>query len=412
MKSIFNYQFTIFNDRNFLKSIFNLQFSIINDRSFLGSIFKKRRVPTSIFKPQTSKLGRLRSAGIFPPAFPRAMAGAISGAVPALRSRPALLATCRHLVSLAKRNLYNADKASREVSATPSGVGKSASMHMASGCRNIFKHGSVKMRVLTFVMCLSALLLPMQTVLAQTMSTTFQSRSPLTAGTVVALNETNAEEVIPASLNNLQHLHGVVVNEGEAVVNISNQENGVEVATSGTVNVVVSNVNGAITSGDLITASPIGGVAMRAADQAKVLGTAQANFSADSNAENIRTIPVTLNDGRTIDVTIGAIPVAVNVQNNPNIAEDEILPEFLQNTANTISGKPVSTTRVIVSFIIFLLTLIGATVLIYSAVQSAVISIGRNPLSKGSVYRSLFQVFGIVVIVMAVGLGSAYLVLR
>lgn len=151
---------------------------------------------------------------------------------------------------------------------------------------------------------------------------------------------------------------------------------------------------------------------MRATDQSKVLGVAQAAFSRESASENVREIPITLDDGRTIDVAVGAIPASINVGNNPNIASDEILPAFLQQTANAISGEPVSTTRVIISLLIFLLTVGASTILVYSAVHSALISIGRNPLSKGSVYRSLIQVFAIVVIVTVVGLASAYLVLR
>ena len=50
--------------------------------------------------------------------------------------------------------------------------------------------------------------------------------------------------------------------------------------------------------------------------------------------------------------------------------------------------------------------------LIYSAVRSSLIAIGRNPLSKKSIIRGLFQVVIIGLMVFLSGIFGVYLLLR
>ena len=58
---------------------------------------------------------------------------------------------------------------------------------------------------------------------------------------------------------------GVVINQDSSLLSLSTGKGSeAQVATSGTVPVLVSDINGAVKRGDHITASPIAGVGMRA----------------------------------------------------------------------------------------------------------------------------------------------------
>jgi hypothetical protein len=50
-------------------------------------------------------------------------------------------------------------------------------------------------------------------------------------------------------------------------------------------------------------------------------------------------------------------------------------------------------------------------VLLFSAVRNTMISIGRNPLARNSIYRSLWQVIAASLVMFMAAMGSAYLVL-
>ena len=50
--------------------------------------------------------------------------------------------------------------------------------------------------------------------------------------------------------------------------------------------------------------------------------------------------------------------------------------------------------------------------LLYSGIRSSVISIGRNPLSKESITKSLLQIILTSIIIFLIGLFGVYLLLR
>ena len=64
----------------------------------------------------------------------------------------------------------------------------------------------------------------------------------------------------------------------------------------------------------------------------------------------------------------------------------------LRRASELIAGKPVNPVRVYLSLVILAMAALISGSLIYSAVRSALIAIGRNPLSKKSIIRGLFQV--------------------
>lgn len=179
-----------------------------------------------------------------------------------------------------------------------------------------------------------------------------------------------------------------VVSE-KPLIELSDGTSGVQVVTSGLTMALVSDINGTVVSGDKITASPIDGVGMRATTSTTIVGTAQA----DLKNVDTETRSITAKDGKKQSVKIGLLPVQVSVAYY-NVPQETsaYVPGFLQELANNVSGKNVSPVRVLVAALVLLLLFVSITVLLYSAVRSSIISIGRNPLSESAVRKSLLEV--------------------
>ncbi|MDB5162441.1 MAG: rane protein of unknown function [Candidatus Saccharibacteria bacterium] len=234
-------------------------------------------------------------------------------------------------------------------------------------------------------------------------------------GTIVQLTGKDANRVKIAKQAELQNMFGVVVDRNALSVTLSNSglENEVFVAASGTYNVLVSNQAGPITSGDYVTLSSINGVAMKAGtDEKTVFGRANAPF----NGKGITLGTSVLKDteGKTNKtVTLGSIPVTIDIKSNPNIESTKSdLPEFLQRVGQTIAEKEVSPIRIYLSLGITLISILAAIAILYSGVRNGLISIGRNPMSKKSIFRALLEVILTSVLILIIGLFAVYLLLR
>lgn len=240
----------------------------------------------------------------------------------------------------------------------------------------------------------------------------FATTSPIAVGSLVALDSKSSGTVDIATLNNMNQLFGVVVAPSSASLSLSGVGSGqVQVATSGTADVLVSTGGGAIHVGDYIMVSAVAGVGQKVGDQtARVIGIAQADFSGTGPGTTSTTI--TDSSGHKTQVEIGQIPIAINLSTYTSTAgkQNYVVPDWLQNLSNTIAGKGVSPIRVILAALILLAALSSVTVLLYSAVRNSIISIGRNPLSHTSVLRGLLEVVGVAAIIMAVAAGAMYLV--
>lgn len=228
---------------------------------------------------------------------------------------------------------------------------------------------------------------------APAISQNFQaSGDNLTAGTLVSLTAGSPNTVEPSTSTRVADIVGVVADS--PLIELGEEMGSAQVVTSGVTHALVSNINGDIESGDKITASPITGVGMKVSEPTLIMGTAQASL--ESVEASTRTI--TDRDGNEQSVKVGLVPLDVSVTFYAATAtQQELVPPFVQDIAETIAGKPVSPVKVIASILVLLLALISVMVLLYSSVRSSIISIGRNPLSEKAVHKSLIEV-GIVVI--------------
>lgn len=232
---------------------------------------------------------------------------------------------------------------------------------------------------------------------------------PLSIGSIVSIDPTASNKAVAATLKNVDNLFGVVVGNDNSVLTLSSdKKNQVQIATGGAVDVLVSSIGGDIHAGDQITASPIAGVGMKATTNVKVIGVAQADLS-QSPGKTKQTVAD--KNGNKQDTVLGQIPVLVSVAYFFKQPDKTIIPSAIQNIANNIAQKKVSPLPIIISFAVFIVAIISIISLVYSAIRSSIISVGRNPLSQSAVYRSLLQVFALAVTILGVSITVIFLVL-
>lgn len=238
------------------------------------------------------------------------------------------------------------------------------------------------------------------------LSESYSTEDDLSIGSIVSQKENSTDEVVASSNETVDNLVGVVISAGSSLLSLSSgKSDQVMVATSGTLPVLVSDINGPIERGDHITASPIKGVGMRATANVRVVGIAQGKMTSQKEQ--------TYKDGNgeTKTIKIGEVAVLVNVAYYFKEPDKTIVPAAVQNIANSLAGREVGTVPILISGAIFFIMLIIVASLIYSMIHSSIISVGRNPLSQSAIYRDLIQLSGLVVGMLGVGLIAIYLVL-
>lgn len=239
-------------------------------------------------------------------------------------------------------------------------------------------------------------------------SQSYSTKDTLPLGSIVSLENNTSDQVVAASSSRVDSLFGVVINANNSLLSLSNdQANQVQIATSGTAQLLVSDINGAISQGDHITASPISGVGMKATGNVRIIGIAQSDLTPTGGSKQ----SYTDKDGSKHEVTLGQIPALINVSYYFKEPDKTIIPSALQNVANSLAGRTVSTLPILIGAAIFLIMLIVVSSIIYSMIRNSIISVGRNPMSQSAVYRNLIYMSGLVLIILAVGLISIYLVL-
>lgn len=239
----------------------------------------------------------------------------------------------------------------------------------------------------------------------------------LNAGTIVELTGKNSDHVKVATQSGLQNMFGVVVDRNQVSLRLTDDslKNEAFVAVSGTYNVLVDTQNGAIANGDYVTMSSVDGVAMKAgtaSDQSTVFGRAQQAF--DGKGVTLGTTTLKDTTGKpNKTVTLGLIPVTIDIRHNPNDKSTKAdVPEFLQRLGQQIADKKVSPIRIYLSLAITAVSLITAIAVLYAGVRNGVISIGRNPMSKKSIFRALLEIILTSFLILIIGLFAVYLLLK
>lgn len=247
---------------------------------------------------------------------------------------------------------------------------------------------------------------------AQTVSQGYGTDSQLQRGMIVQLKKSDTSKVEPLTYETIDQMLGVVVNANDAAVTLSSSDQRVFVANTGHYSVLVSDQNGTINAGDYITVSNLTGVGMKAGQvEPMVVGRALAGFNGRDNV--IGETSIKDSSGASRKVHLGRVDTDISVSRNPlQKAKEPQVPQYLQRATEAIAGKPVNPLRAYLGVVLFVGATILAGSLMYSGIRGALISIGRNPLSKKSIIRGMLQVVLTGLIIFISGLFGVYLLLK
>jgi hypothetical protein len=235
----------------------------------------------------------------------------------------------------------------------------------------------------------------------------------LQRGMIVGLREDDPRKVEAINSDAYDRVHGVVIGANESAVLLGRDDEKVYVASGGRFPALVSNQNGNINIGDYVAVSSLKGIGMRAGDiEPVILGKAIETFDAGNKDDVTSAVTVKDSNGNERTLAMGIVMVDVSIGKNPLLKSNNELPDALRRASEFVAGKPVAPWKVYLSLIILIISAAITGSLIYSAVRSSMISIGRNPLSKKSIMRGLFQVVIIGLIVFLSGIFGVYLLLK
>ncbi len=274
-----------------------------------------------------------------------------------------------------------------------------------------FRPQLVRISRTTVTITLLLNLLLVSSVLAQgALSQEVQNNDQVTEGALVSLTGSDPTRVTLAEPSNGDSLFGVVTTTGKSLAELGTEvQDGTLIAITGDVSVVVSTINGDISSGDVLGVSRIKGVAAKVStsEGATTIGVALSDFS--SSSVTSRDVSTTTDEGAEGTVTIGTIKVrlAINDFYIDNVAKSSVLLGF----GESFVGKPVSQSQIVAAAAIAVASILTGGVMMWFAVRGGFVSIGRNPLSGNAVFNGLFYVTLLSVAIIIGGLVVGYIVL-
>jgi len=233
----------------------------------------------------------------------------------------------------------------------------------------------------------------------------FNASGKLVVGNLVSISGTAEDTVEAASFSNVAALYGVVTDVSGSTVQVADTE----VATT-----LVSVSNGNISIGDPITVSGLGGVGQKATTSTRIVGYAQANFTAKTKGATSQSFKD--KSGKSHTIIYGAISVLLGVGSYlapaPPPGSDNTggIPPAIQNFFNSIAGHQVDSTRVVLSLFLMTVVVVVVGVLVSTAVRRSLTAIGRNPLARKSVLRGLAQVVIVSLALVAGAMGGVYFI--
>lgn len=199
---------------------------------------------------------------------------------------------------------------------------------------------------------------------------------------------------------------GVVVDLGDNLITSVSGEHQIFVSSTGEALVYVTNLNGEVKKGDLLAPSPLEGILMRASDGTPgILGVSMDNFSAQK-AEAVAV------SGDAAGPTTKIASVHINMDVKFATSSAGVQQPLIERLGQSIVHREVSSLQAFIALAILILLIVVEGGIVYAAISSSILSLGRNPLAKSTIMRGLLQASFLVLVVLAVGVSSIYLVLR
>ncbi len=190
------------------------------------------------------------------------------------------------------------------------------------------------------------------------------------------------------------NVSGVVVENPAVSFEDRYLKSSVLITSVGEVLVNVSNKFGDIKEGDYITTSDIAGVGVKATESGQVIGVALEDYST------------------TVSEDIGQIYVMLDIKTSfVDKSMNKNLFDTLKNSLTSPFMTPIESLRYLLAIaVVFASFVIGFTSF-GKITGTSVEALGRNPLAGSTIRKVIFFNFAMTFIIMAIGLGIAYLIL-
>jgi hypothetical protein len=230
-------------------------------------------------------------------------------------------------------------------------------------------------------------------------------------GSIVSLEPNQSGYVELANTSNASRLLGVALNSKDSLLAVDPNSGSVQVAINGSVNTLVSTVNGNIKVGDQVSASPFNGIGMETSPGLRVIGIAQTAFA--YNTPQSTTEQVKDKSGKAHQIKVGYIRLNIAVgTNSASGGGGSGKVNFLQRLIKSLTGRTISVIRILLSIMVAAISFISLITLIYASIYGSIVSIGRNPLAKHAVFRTLTSVMVMALLTIAIASVTIYYLLR
>jgi hypothetical protein len=262
-------------------------------------------------------------------------------------------------------------------------------------------------RFLVMLGFFALVLLRFSTAFAATVSEGYLTSSSISPGSVVSIKQNNPKEVELSNKKNATRLLGVVTTAKNSAVNYAKDNSSIDVATSGDVDVFVTDANGSIKKGDNIVVSWIEGIGMKATagSNERLIGVSLADFDS-TKARSYKT------QGSGSEKTININSLALHLYQDATYTNDITVQKgSLVGTLTTIAGHDISYVRGVICLIVFILCLVVSALYVGTSLYGSFISLGRNPLAGSTIFKSLSRVTLIGVAILLIGSTFSYVVL-
>lgn len=238
----------------------------------------------------------------------------------------------------------------------------------------------------------------------------YAASDTLPEGSLVSAIPAKSGAIELASTDNAAQLLGVVVDVDTSLVAVESTKTQAQaqVATNGRARVLVSTLTGSIRAGDQIAVSSIEGVGAKAKPGDHVIGIAQSSFSAASSGATTQSL--TDATGQTTQVSVGAVLADIAAGSATTDSAERL--NGIQKVAKSLSGRTVPTYRILLSLLVAVISFGVLVSLVYGAIYAGIISIGRNPLAKIAVFRTLSAVLLMVLALAALAVAMIIFLLH
>lgn len=257
---------------------------------------------------------------------------------------------------------------------------------------------------------LSGLALATVSAASANISHSYKATSTIPNGSIVSLDPAHQGYVQAANTGNGSHLIGVTVVSQDSLLAIDPTATTVQVALSGTTNTLVSTVNGNIKVGDQISVSPFSGIGMEILPGSRIIGVAQTPF--DSKTSGATTETIKDKAGHPHQIQIGYVRLTIGIGTGSSTGGGGNQANFLQRLIKSITGHTISTIRIILSLVVGLIALVSLVTLVYASIYGSIVSVGRNPLAKTAIYRTLGSVMVMAFITVGIACVTIYYLLK